>query len=308
MVRMGELAVSTGPGDVLTSIGLGSCIGLALVDVDAHVAGLAHVMLPVSPEAGDPALGKFADTAAPALLEAVLAAGARRTRLSTFLVGGAQMFSFGGRGMDVGARNDQAVRDAVAQLRLRIDASETGGTKGRTIRVWTADGRVTVKEAGGAETPIAAGGPGATGSPAPTRSGTVDRVGGADRTGGTDRTGDADRTRPGPRVGGDRAGGAGLRGAGDRPGAGHPAVDRTRSADRSGLPDRRPAAERAVAAAGRGGAGAGRRRARRAPRGPRPGPAAGRSRSRPRRGPRVRPPRGGRSRGRPTRRRRRASD
>jgi chemotaxis protein CheD len=205
MVRMGELAVSTGPDDVLTSIGLGSCIGLALVDVDARVAGLAHVMLPVAPEAGDPALGKFADTAAPALLEAVLAAGARRTRLSTYLVGGAQMFSFGGRGMDVGARNDQAVRDAVAQLRLRVDASETGGTKGRTVRVWTADGRVTVKEAGGTESPIAGGGPVrsvASAAPRPTRSGTADRAVRPDRR--TDDTSGRPATPSTPRRGADR--------------------------------------------------------------------------------------------------------
>ncbi|MEV4421616.1 chemotaxis protein CheD [Patulibacter sp. NPDC049589] len=155
MVRMGELAVSSGPDDVLTSIGLGSCIGLALVDVDRQVAGLAHVMLPCRPDrTADPAAGKFADTAVPALLDAVLAAGARRPRLATYVVGGAQMFSFGGRGMDVGNRNDQAVREALAALHLRVRAAATGGTNGRTIRVHAADGRVTVKESGGVETPI----------------------------------------------------------------------------------------------------------------------------------------------------------
>ena len=39
MVRMGELAVSSTPGDVLVSIGLGSCIGLALVDRAAASRG-----------------------------------------------------------------------------------------------------------------------------------------------------------------------------------------------------------------------------------------------------------------------------
>ena len=45
---MGELAVSGTVGDELVAIGLGSCIGLALVDRDANVAGLAHVVLPES--------------------------------------------------------------------------------------------------------------------------------------------------------------------------------------------------------------------------------------------------------------------
>ena len=46
MVRMGELAASAVAGDVLVSLGLGSCIGLALVDRRHGVAGLAHVVLP----------------------------------------------------------------------------------------------------------------------------------------------------------------------------------------------------------------------------------------------------------------------
>lgn len=155
VVRMGELAVSAGPDDVLTSIGLGSCIGLALVDAERKVAGLAHIMLPARPDrTPDTAVGKFADTAVPALLDAVLAAGARRARLAAYMVGGAQMFTFGGRGTDVGTRNDQAVRDALAALGLRVRVAETGGTKGRTIRVRAADGSVTVKESGGVETTI----------------------------------------------------------------------------------------------------------------------------------------------------------
>ncbi len=45
---MGELAVSSTVGDELVAIGLGSCIGLAMVDREAGVAGLAHVVLPES--------------------------------------------------------------------------------------------------------------------------------------------------------------------------------------------------------------------------------------------------------------------
>ena len=46
MIRMGELATSTDRGAVLAAIGLGSCVGLALIDRGAGVAGLAHIMLP----------------------------------------------------------------------------------------------------------------------------------------------------------------------------------------------------------------------------------------------------------------------
>jgi chemotaxis protein CheD len=150
MVRMGEYAVS-GNGEALVSIGLGSCIGLALVDPARGVAGLAHVMLPASPPAGDAQLGKYADTALPMLLEEVLALGARRARLDAVLVGGAQMFSFGGGALDVGARNQAATRAALESARLPIRATAVGGSTGRTIRVHPSTGTVTVKCAGSPE-------------------------------------------------------------------------------------------------------------------------------------------------------------
>jgi chemotaxis protein CheD len=149
-VRMGEIAVSSNPGDVLISLGLGSCIGLALVDQRRGIAGLAHVMLPEAIAGGGP-IGKFADVAVPALVEQTTALGSSRAMLSAVLVGGAQMFALGGSGaLDIGVRNDTAVRAALAKERITIVAAETGGSKGRTIRVMPG-GAVLSKAAGGAE-------------------------------------------------------------------------------------------------------------------------------------------------------------
>jgi chemotaxis protein CheD len=147
MVRMGEYAYSAGAGDVLVSLGLGSCVGVALIDRQAAVAGLAHVVLPES-EGRDDAPGKFADTAVPALLDAVVRLGARRARVEAVLVGGASMFSSGGAGLDIGRRNDEAVRAELAQLRIPVAAAETGGSQGRTMRVDVETGVVTAKAAG----------------------------------------------------------------------------------------------------------------------------------------------------------------
>jgi chemotaxis protein CheD len=150
MVRMGEYAFSGTAGDMLVSLGLGSCIGLALLDRRAAVAGLAHVVLPTA-EGRDGAPGKFADTAVPVLLDAVVGLGARRTRVEAVMVGGASMFSFGGNGLEVGQRNESAVRDELAKLRIPVIASETGGSKGRTVRVHVETGLVTSKAAGETE-------------------------------------------------------------------------------------------------------------------------------------------------------------
>lgn len=152
MVRMGELAASKAPGEVLVSIGLGSCIGLALVDRARSVVGLAHVMLPEATGAVEAATRhKFADVAVPALLDRLTALGTTPLRLEAVLVGGARMFAFGGSSLDIGARNEEATLAQLKQRGIRVVASATSGTKGRTIRVHVDGGRVLCKEAGGTE-------------------------------------------------------------------------------------------------------------------------------------------------------------
>jgi chemotaxis protein CheD len=149
MVRMGELAISDTPGDVLVTIGLGSCIGLALLDARRPVVGLAHVMLPRAGDVEGPA-AKFADTGVPRLADAVRERGA--ARLEAVLVGGAQMFSFGGQSAGtIGARNEAAVRDELERLEIPVRAAATGGRRGRTVRVHVEGARVTVREVAGVE-------------------------------------------------------------------------------------------------------------------------------------------------------------
>jgi chemotaxis protein CheD len=154
MVRMGELASAARSATALVSIGLGSCIGLALLDRGRCVAGLAHVMLPAAPPTGPGATpGKFADHALPALLQAVGARGARRSSLEAVLVGGARMFAAGAT-MDIGSRNEAATRTALEAAGIPVRAAATSGTAGRTIRVHVAEGVVTVRAAGGKAEPL----------------------------------------------------------------------------------------------------------------------------------------------------------
>jgi chemotaxis protein CheD len=155
MVRMGELAISDTPGDVLVSLGLGSCIGLALVDKPAGVAGLAHIVLPAATGTPKPeSLHKFADHAVPALVDGMVERGASRVFMQASLIGGASMFA--GAGLEVGARNADAVRELVAGRRVPVVAEAVGGSKGRTVRVDVKSGAVSVREAGGTEEVLAA--------------------------------------------------------------------------------------------------------------------------------------------------------
>jgi chemotaxis protein CheD len=145
-VRMGEIEVSKRLGEELVTRGLGSCIGLALIDRTAGVAGMAHVVLPESADPSDEP-GKFADLAVPALIAQMQKAGAVLRRLEAVLAGGARMFEMGE--MDIGARNEAAVKAGLARAGVKLRAAETGGDRGRTMRVTVGEFTVTVKEAGG---------------------------------------------------------------------------------------------------------------------------------------------------------------
>jgi len=151
MVRMGELVATRDADETLLAIGLGSCIGLAMLDRKLPIVGLAHVMLPESTGGDVEQPGKFADTAVPALREQMVQLGASPGRIDAVLVGGAQMFSFGksdGSRLDVGARNEQAVRAALESARIKVLATATAGKTGRTMRVTVSPAGILVKEAG----------------------------------------------------------------------------------------------------------------------------------------------------------------
>jgi chemotaxis protein CheD len=150
IVRMGELAASASPDDVLVCVGLGSCIGLALVCRDGRASGLAHIVLPESGGREAERAAKYAERGVPALVGALGALGVRPDSLDAVLVGGAQMFSMS-TGMEIGARNEAAVRAALQGFGIPVTATATAGSVGRTVRVHVATGNVTVRAAGANE-------------------------------------------------------------------------------------------------------------------------------------------------------------
>lgn len=135
-------------GEVLKTMGLGSCVGLTLHDEAAKIAGMAHIMLPSSDIAREEHFNraKYADTAVPDMLEAIVAAGASRRRLVAKLAGGAQMFMFGGQdSMRIGPRNVEACKALLEALAIPLIAEDTGANYGRTIEMDSGTGVLTVR-------------------------------------------------------------------------------------------------------------------------------------------------------------------
>lgn len=155
-VGMADLNICFSP-DGLTTLGLGSCVGIAIRDSEGKIGGLAHIMLPDSTAIkGSNNIPKFADTGIEELVKRLVAAGANRKRLEAKIAGGATMFSFQSKSdlMRVGERNVVAVKKKLAQLNIPILAEDTGNNYGRTVIFYPQTGDFVIRAVGKAETVI----------------------------------------------------------------------------------------------------------------------------------------------------------
>ena len=153
-VPIGGIAVSDSAADVMVAYGLGSCVAICLYDPVARIGGMLHALLPSAPSQNgrNPTpSAKFVDQGTPLLIEALVELGAKRSRLSAQLCGGAQVLSAPGfeeNGLHIGKRNVSAAESALRDARIQVKAHRTGGRVGRTVRFYIATGQVTVRSLG----------------------------------------------------------------------------------------------------------------------------------------------------------------
>lgn len=149
-VGMADLNICKSP-DMITTLGLGSCIGIALYDPVTKIGGLAHIMLPDSTQMRNNSnIAKFADTGIEELVKRMIAAGANKNRLVAKIAGGAKMFEVSGLSAigNVGERNAQASKEKLKQLGIPLKAEDTGLNYGRTVELYTETGEFRIKSVG----------------------------------------------------------------------------------------------------------------------------------------------------------------
>jgi len=149
-IGMAEYCALTHPGTLIT-LGLGSCVGIALYDKEKKIIGLAHAMLPSSTSIKNNSnKAKFVDTAITELLNDMIKLGASKENIVAKLAGGAQMFMFNEASdiIRIGERNVIAAREKLHELNIKIISEDTGGNYGRTIEFYSDDGRLVVKTLG----------------------------------------------------------------------------------------------------------------------------------------------------------------
>ncbi len=149
-VGMADLKVAQHPS-VLTTLGLGSCIGIALYDCKSKTIGMAHIMLPSSQIAlAQTNRAKFADTGILDLVSEMKKLGSEVRNLVAKIAGGAQMFAFtsNNESMKIGLRNADATKAMLMELGIPLLAEDTGGNCGRTIEFSSENGMMMVKTIG----------------------------------------------------------------------------------------------------------------------------------------------------------------
>lgn len=149
-VGMADLNICKSP-NIITTLGLGSCIGIAVYDPSSKVGGLAHIMLPDSTKIKNNSnIAKFADSGIEELIRRVTEAGASKTRLVAKIAGGAKMFAVSGLSDvgNIGARNAEASKAKLKELGIPLLAEDTGLNYGRTVELHCETGEFYVKSVG----------------------------------------------------------------------------------------------------------------------------------------------------------------
>ena len=151
-VGMGEIKISKTPGDVIVAPGLGSCIGLIVFDPTTKVAAMAHVVSPDSSISRTPEIipGKFGDTALTELIRLMTEYKCNKANLKVVIAGGSQMFNLekGTNVLNIGMRNTISVKATINSNGLPLIASDTGGNRGRTLKIDVATCSITVRHVG----------------------------------------------------------------------------------------------------------------------------------------------------------------
>ena len=146
---------TTSAGDILVTLGLGSCVVVAIYEKDLKIGSLAHIMLP------DKACGrrregenmlKYADEAVPAAIRAIEKQGGLRSVMTAKIAGGSCMFDLGKDDQpDIGFRNVEAVRKILGELNIPLIAEDTGGKRGRSVEFDLDTGLLLIRTIHGGE-------------------------------------------------------------------------------------------------------------------------------------------------------------
>ena len=153
VVGIADLKLSATPGERLVTYALGSCLGIAIHDPVAGVAGLLHAMLPsgaIDAEKAARTPAMFVDSGVPLLFRESYRLGARKERIVLRVVGGAHAGADESSDQfQIGKRNMLMLRKLLWKNGVVLHAHDTGGVQtSRTVFLDVGTGALTVRSHG----------------------------------------------------------------------------------------------------------------------------------------------------------------
>lgn len=148
-VPPGMMFVSENPQDAFKTVQLASSIAILAICRKPLLAGIIHILMPESHIVSsiDNPL-KFGDTGIPMFLQELRRRELDFSRTAFLLVGGSQLFNFGGETsnmLNVGMRNIIMAQSILSQAGCKLSVKDTGGNRPRTLNVTVATGQVQVQ-------------------------------------------------------------------------------------------------------------------------------------------------------------------
>ncbi|WP_294475441.1 chemotaxis protein CheD [uncultured Intestinimonas sp.] len=149
VVGIADMKMASREGMLIT-YALGSCIGICLYDPVLRLAALVHVMLPLNMETGRKSPLKYADSGIRETLKQMEARGAKRSRITAKIAGGARMFDVPGNGSlgNIGQRNIESVHMTLKREGIKLLKEDVGGSVARTLLFDAATGQACVRSYG----------------------------------------------------------------------------------------------------------------------------------------------------------------
>lgn len=139
------------PPQKISTLGLGSCLGVVLYDKTTQICGMAHVMLPDSHKiTKNKNRLKFVDTCLQDMYDELLKRKVNPRNLTAKIAGGAKMFCYNTNNefFNIGEQNVVAVHKKLESWSIPVLAEDVGNIYGRTIMFDPGTGELLIKAVG----------------------------------------------------------------------------------------------------------------------------------------------------------------
>ena len=147
-VKLGEIIYTSKP-ERYNLLGIGTCLGIFMYDLNRGKYMLAHCMLPeMLANEKNPktiSVGKYTDIAIRTMMNRLLSEGSKKADIKVKMAGGAQIFN---DLMNIGVRNIETAHRILNEVGIKLIAEDVGGKTGRSITSFCSNGTLLLRKNG----------------------------------------------------------------------------------------------------------------------------------------------------------------